>query len=249
MQKRFLVLVILLVAVIAAAGAQQTIRIGYWDGAPYVVSQPGGKAPVGAAVDYWTTIIAPAMKANIEWVGPTPMLRLLSQLKSGDIDAVLVIGKNPEREKLYQYPALPFLHYQPGIAMLKENPLAAIKTPGDLSGMKLGTAEGAVVVDFVKNAPVTWDNVTTATWIQDQYTKLANKRIDGVFNLGLEGLQYEASKTYPGRFKFLPIPVPSVDIYTGFAKTDKATAFLKLYNDVNAKNASAVPGLVGKYIN
>ena len=38
------------------------------------------------------------------------MLRLLSQLKSGDIDAVLVIGKNPEREKLYQYPALPFLH-------------------------------------------------------------------------------------------------------------------------------------------
>ena len=35
MQKRFLVLVILLVAVIAAAGAQQTIRIGYWDGAPW----------------------------------------------------------------------------------------------------------------------------------------------------------------------------------------------------------------------
>ena len=177
------------------------------------------------------------------------MLRLLSQLKSGEIDALLIIGKNSEREKLYQFPSAPFLHFQPGLAVLKEYPLSAIKSQEDLAGMKVGTAQGALVVDFIKNANVTWDNVATATWIQDQLTKVANKRIDAVFNLGIAGLQYEASRSFAGKFKFLQLPVPSSDIFTAFAKTDRATALLKLYNEANAKNAAAVDGLVKTYTN
>jgi ABC-type amino acid transport substrate-binding protein len=249
MQKRLLVLAILLAAVTAMAGAQQTIKIGFWDNAPFVVGQPGGKPPVGAAIDYWNTCLAPAMNVKVEWVGPTALPRLLSQLQSGDIDAVLIVGKNPDREKLYLFPALPYLSFQPGLAVLKDYPRDAIKTADDVAGMKIGYANGLLVVDFLKNSKATWDNLSTATWIQDNYAKLANKRVDAVFNLGIAGLQYEASKTYAGKFKFLTLPVAPSPIYSAFAKTDRGTAFLKLYNDANAKNASAVDALVKKYTN
>ena len=247
MLKRVMALGILLGAVLATAGAQQVIRIGFFDNGPFVLGQPGGKPPVGAAVDYWNTIVAPAMNVKVQWVGPTPMLRLLSELKTGDLDALLVVGKNPERAQLFLYPAAPFVRFQPGIAVLKENPLTVIKTQDDLSGLRVGTAQGAVVSDFIKTAKVTWDNVSTATWIQDGFAKLANKRIDAVFNLTLDGLQYEASQTYPGKFKFLALPVPPADIFTAFSKTDRGAAFLKQYDAINAKNASAMEKLVKKY--
>jgi len=248
MLKRVVALGVLLVAVLVTAGGQQVIRIGFFDNGPFVLGQPGGKPPVGAAVDYWNTIVAPAMNVKVEWVGPTPMLRLLSQLQTGDLDALLAMGKNPERAQIYLYPTAPFVRFQPGIAVLKENPLTVIKTQDDLSGLSVGYAQGAVVPDFIKTAKVTWDNVSSATWVQDDFGKLANKRIDAVFNLTLDGLRYEASQTYAGRFKFLSLPVPPADIFTVFSKTDKGAAFLKQYDAINAKNASAMEGLVRKYI-
>lgn len=128
MYKRFVAGVILLAGVIAAAGAQETIKMGYWDNAPFVIAQPGGAPPAGAAVDYWTAIVAPAMNVKVAWVGPTALPRLLIQLQSGEIDAVLVAARTPEREKLFQFAAAPSLHFLPGLAVLKENPLAAIKS-------------------------------------------------------------------------------------------------------------------------
>jgi ABC-type amino acid transport substrate-binding protein len=247
MRKFFIVLLVLFVAVATMAGAQQTIKVGYWDIGPFVVGQPGGKVPIGAAVDYWDTIVAPAMNVRVEWVGPTPMLRLQKQLETGDIDALLIIARNPEREKLFQFPSAPYIKFQPGIAVRKDSRLSAVKTQDDLAALRVGYVQGAVMPDFIKNSKVTWDNVTTATWIQDCYGKLANKRIDAVFNLGLDSLQYEAAKTYAGKFRFLSFPIPASDIYTAFAKTDRGTAFLKLYDAVNSKNASAMPGLVKKY--
>jgi hypothetical protein len=38
-------------------------------------------------------------------------------------------------------------------------------------------------------------------------------------------------------------------IYTLFAKSEKASAFLKLYNEANTKNMAAMEGLVKKYLN
>jgi len=248
MFKRFFVIAVLLAVILGAVGAQQTIRIGYFDNGPYVLGQPGGKPPVGSAVDYWNTIVAPAMNVKVEWVGPTPMLRLLNQVKSGDVDAVLIVARNAEREKVMSYAATPFIKFQPGIAVLKDNALDVVKNQDDIAGMRLGTSEGAIVSDFVKSAKVTWDNVSTATWMADCLTKAANKRIDGVFNLGVVGLQYEASQGYPGKFKFLALPVPGTDIYTAFSRTDRGAAFLKLYDPVNTKNASAMDALTRKYI-
>ena len=248
MLKRLCVIVVLLAATLATAGAQQAIRIGYWDNGPFVLGQPGGKPPVGSAVDYWTTVVAPALNVKVEWVGPTPLLRLMNQIQSGDIDAILIVARNPDREKVMLFPARPYISFQPALTVSKDNPLAAVKSQDDIAGMRVGYAEGAAVPEFMKTAKITWDNVSTATWIADGYKKLANKRVDAVFNLGLVGLQYEATRGFADKFKFLTLPVPPSDIYTSFAKGDRGAAFLKAYDAVNAKNASAMDALTKKYL-
>jgi len=245
--KRFLVLSALLGLIVSGVSAQDSIKIAYFELRPYAIPQPGGKDPIGASVDYWNEVVAPAMKVKVVWVGPTPMLRLLSQLEAGDVDAALVLGKNPDREKKFLYPNSPYFLFRPTIAVNKDSPLTEIKTQDDISGMRLGTAQGAVVPDFVKTAKVTWDNVTTPDWIHDSLVKLAAKRIDGVVDLGNAALAYDAAQTLPGRFKFLSIPVTPAPIFTGFAKTARGAAFLKAYNAVNDKNASKAEELLKKY--
>lgn len=248
MAKRSVFLSVLLAAVALAAGAQQTIRVGYFELQPYAYPVQGQRAPAGAAVEYWSTYVAPAMGVTVEWVGPTPLLRLLSQMDSGALDAVLVLGKNPERAAKYLLPPTPYMHFRPGLAVLKESPLNEIKTQDDVAGFKVGYAEGAVVVDFMKTARITWDNVTTATWVQDGLTKLAAKRVDAVFDLGIDALRYQASLTFPGRFRFVGLPIPPADLYTGFAKTDRGAAFLKLYIDANARHVASMAGIIDRYL-
>jgi polar amino acid transport system substrate-binding protein len=246
--KRFAVLFALLAVIVVGASAQNTIRIGYFELKPYAIPQPGGQPPIGASVDYWNTIVAPAMKVKVEWVGPNPMLRLLSQMESGEIDAVLVLARNPDREKKFLYPTTPSLLFRPTIAVNKDSPLKEIKTQNDIAGMTLGTAQGAVVPDFVKTANVRWDNVTTPNWIHDCLVKLAGKRIDGVVDLGNAAMAYDAAQTLPGKFRFLPLPVAPAPIYTAFSKSARGAELLKLFNAVNDKNAAKAEMLLKKYI-
>ncbi|HUI73200.1 MAG TPA: transporter substrate-binding domain-containing protein [Spirochaetia bacterium] len=245
--KRFLIFVTLLAVIVGGANAEGTIKIGYFELKPYAIPQQGGQPPIGASIDYWNTIVAPAMNVKVQWVGPNPMLRLMSQLESGEVDAVLVLGKNPDREKKFLYPTTPYLMFRSTLAVNKDSPLKEIKTQDDIAGMRLGTAQGAVVPDFAKTAKVTWDNVTTPDWIHDCLVKLAGKRIDGVVDLGHAAMAYDAAQTLPGKFRFLPFPVPPAPIYTAFAKNERGAAFLKLYNIINDKNAPKAGLLEKKY--
>lgn len=184
----------------------------------------------------------------MEWLGPTPPLRLFKQLETGDVDAILILGKNPDRQKIYLYPAKPYLRMRPALTFLKDNPRDAIKNQDDLAGLKIGYFQGGVVPDFLKTANVTFDYLTSTNWQQDNFAKLVNKRVDAVFNLNVEALAYEAAQTYAGKFKFLQLPVPPSEIYTAFAKTDRGAAFLQKYDQVNNKNSTVVDTLIKKYI-
>ena len=73
-------------------------------------------------------------------------------------------------------------------------------------------------------------------------------RVDAVFDLGMDALRYQASLTFPGRFKFLPLPDPPSDLYTLFARTARGAALVSLYNTANAKHAGSMPALIARYL-
>ncbi len=244
--KRIFFVLILFAAVIMTAGAQQTIKVGYFENQPWIIPQEG-KDPTGAAVDFWQTIIAPAMKIKTVWVGPMPMLRMLDDLSKGNIDAVLILGKNPEREKLFLYPSTPCMYMRAGLALLKDNPLTKIESKEDLAGMRIGYVAGAIIPDIMKSDKITIDNISTANWEQDNFVKMVNKRVDAVGNLNIESLIFQAGKSGYS-FKFLTLPIAPNPIYTVFVNSPKGSELLKLYNEIIVKNTGAIDTLVKKYI-
>ncbi len=248
MKRLFLIIAALVMAASAVSAQQQTIRIGYFENQPWVIPQEG-KEPTGAAIDFWQTIVAPALKVKVEWIGPIPMLRMLDDLSKGNIDAILILGKNPEREKLYIYPTTPCIYFKAGIAVLKENPLAKVEKQEDLFGMRIGYVAGAIVPDLFKNEKITVDNINTTNWEQDNFVKMVNKRVDAVGNLNIESLIYQAGKGgYADKFKFLTLPMAPNPIYTVFVNSAKGSALAKAYNDVVLKNPNAIETLVKKYL-
>ncbi len=246
--KRIAIVAIFFSAVLAAASAQQTIKVGYFENQPWVIPQEG-KDPTGAAVDFWQTVIAPSMKVKTQWVGPLPMARMLDDLQKGNLDAVLILGKNPEREKLFLYPKTSYLGMRVGLALLKENPLQAVKTTQDLEGMRIGYVQGAMIPDFVKSDKIVIDNISTTNWEQDDFVKMMNKRVDAVMNLNVESLIFQAGKAgYTDKFKFLMLPVQPSLIYTVFTNSARGSSLLKLYEEAVVKDPKAMDSLIKKYI-
>jgi ABC-type amino acid transport substrate-binding protein len=78
----------------------------------------------------------------------------------------------PFVEGLYQFPTTPYILFQPGLALLKDNPLAAIKTAADVSGLKIGYANGLAMADFLKLYNTVNDkNASALDGLVKKYTK------------------------------------------------------------------------------
>lgn len=238
---------VLMAAFAVATPAQETIRIGYFDIKPWVIPQAG--SPTGAAVEYWEKTLAPAMQVKVEWVGPTSMMRLLKQLENGEIDAAVVLSRTPEREKLYRYPAVPYVKFHPTLAVAKSSRLTAINGQSDLDGLRVGFQQGGFIPPFLKTSRATLDLVASNTWLHDNFVKMFASRVDAVFDVGGESLLYEATRGgHLDQVKLLALPVPPQDIYTAFASTPRAEAFLKRYDPANEKNARLMEALIKKYV-
>ena len=234
-------------ALATSAVADDTVNIGFFEMQPWIVPHQGGK-PTGLAVDYWEKTLAPAMNVTLKWSGPTPMLRLLQQLEAGEIDAVVILSKTPEREKLFVYPKLSFVQFQPTLAVLKESRLAAVKSASDLAGVRIGYQQGGFVPPFLKDPQIKLDLISSPNWLQDNFAKLLASRVDAVFDVGTESLILLASMNGQAeKFRFVPLPVPPQPIFSAFARTPRGTALAAKYEPVNAQNAAAFKDVVEKF--
>ena len=101
------------------ADAQGILRIGYWHIPPHVIEAVGGK-PKGAAISYFDEYIGPRLGMTIAWDEDiTPPTRLMDQLRQGQKDAMIFLGKTKERTEYLHYPD-PYLDIPQTLAFLKE---------------------------------------------------------------------------------------------------------------------------------
>ena len=79
--------------------AQDALKIGYFDIPPHVTGAEGGK-PQGAAISYFEEFIAPRFGVPFEWNAEvTAPTRLMYQLGSGEIDAMIFASKVAKHTK------------------------------------------------------------------------------------------------------------------------------------------------------
>ncbi|WP_413560682.1 substrate-binding periplasmic protein [Bdellovibrio sp. HCB209] len=185
MQYRLLfVLILCFVSMHAQAAKPRVLRVAAVQGPPHVTNAES-EQPSGSAPDFMRKYVFPELKKkfnmDVVWKS-SPFKREQRDLEMGNIDMLFLVLKTPEREKIFDYSAEPFLEEQPGVIVAKDfqkgKTSVSVK---EFAGKTVGQMAGAVVADpFTKQG--TKVIFLTGEDIGERLSNLVEThRIDGVF--------------------------------------------------------------------
>lgn len=227
----------------------QTLKIGYFQLEPYVIPDPQGGPPTGIVVEFWEEYLAQAMGVQLEWIGPYPFPRLERMLETGELDTVFIMIKTPPREAKFLFPSEPFFYMQPGLTILKEDPMPPLTSLEDIYGLKLGYIEGANLPPYLINDNIILDRSSQTDYKMANFQKLLRKRIDAILDLNMLSNRYEAQQRgLWEKFRMVPLPVDPTPMYTCFAQSSQGQIFLNLYvNNIQNIPENAIYDIIDRY--
>lgn len=214
-----------------AVRAQETLRIGYWNIPPHVI-EVVGKKPKGAAISYFDEYIAPRLGVTVAWDEDiTPPTRLMDQLRNGQKDAMIFLGKTKERTDYLHYPD-PYLDILQTLAFLNSHPISRITRVSELYGLRVGFLVGGRLPDVLRDDRIKFDLIAGERLFQRNVEKLLLGRINAIYaplTIALTNIikQMEVSD----QVKLVPIEfLEPVLIYTVFSKETVSEAVVEKYN-------------------
>jgi len=145
MRKMFMYLCLFaIVSVLNAYGEE--IKVAYFDFPPLVISGTDkDQKPTGSMVNYYEKM-AKHLGMSVKWIGPMPAPRAIYFAKKNEVDAVIFLTKNPDREKIVLYPEKPVYIMTPVVCLRKESKLNKVDSWSDLISdkdiKKIGTIYG-----------------------------------------------------------------------------------------------------------
>ena len=213
---------------------QDIMKIGYFYLEPFIIEKKGAVNPIGVSVDYWEKYIAPKMGVNIKWVGPLPIARMYYYLDTGEIDAVFICVKNPDREKKYLFPSRPYCMGHASLWVLKESPLETLTDVSQLNGWRIGFVQGSVVNPFLSQGNIMLENAQGEDYKTINFSKLFVGRLDAIYDHNEYTLAYEAVRRgFRQKLRVIFLPLEPAQYFSAFANTERGVTFLHLYEPVN----------------
>ncbi len=215
----------------SAAQVQETLSIGYFDLPPHVVRTEGGM-PKGAAISYFEEYIAPHLGITIKWdTESTPPTRLMNQLRNGEKDAMIFLGKTEERTEYLHYPN-PYLVIPETLAFKNEHSINTIREVGDLHGLTVGFLVGGRIPDSLRDDKIRYDLIAGKRLFERNVEKLLLGRIDAIYaplSTALTNIIDEMGVS--DQIKLVPIEfLEPVRIYTVFSGKTVRQDFVGIYN-------------------
>lgn len=235
----------------AKTDVTETVKMGIFNLEPFLVDMGDGEKPGGVTIDYWEQYIAPKMGVKLAISGPYPVLRLFKMLETGEIDVIPQLTKNPERDELYLYPTKPFSDIKTCLVVENDSPVKQITKQEDLFGLRIGFFEGGTVPDLLKHDSISIEFVTQADFRKVNLEKLVAKRIDAMFDLNYTSMLYDIYKMgFKDKVRTVLLPIPSINVYSIFTRSEKGEKLLKLYEKANneVSQTGAFEELTQKYM-
>ena len=211
--------------------AQEILRVGYWNIPPHVTGVVSNK-PTGAAIGYFDEYIAPRLGITIAWdTDITPPTRLMDQLRKGQKDAMIFLGKTKERTNYLHYPD-PYLEIPQTLAFLKDYPIKRIASVSDLYGLRVGFLVGGRLPDELHDDRIHYDLIAGERLFQRNIEKLLLGRIDAVYApLTIALTNIVKQMELDDQVKLVPIEfLEPVLIYTVFSKKTVSEIVVERYN-------------------
>jgi polar amino acid transport system substrate-binding protein len=214
-----------------AVEAQERLRMGYFDLPPHVVKVEDG-VPKGAAISYFEEYIAPHLGIAVEWDREAiPPTRLMNQLRNGEKDAMVFLGKTEERTGYLHYPD-PYLIIPETLAFKNGHSLDRITKASDLHGLTVGFLVGGRIPDPLRDDRITYDLIAGKRLFERNVEKLLLGRIDAIYAPLSTALVDIIDEMEVGdRVKLVPIEfLDLVQIYTVFSKKTVPESIVENYN-------------------
>ena len=221
-----------LLLVEGAARAQETLRIGYFDLPPHVTGVEDG-VPVGAAISYFEEYIVPNLGVTVEWDAEvTPPTRLMNQLKNGEKDAMIFLGKTKERTEFLHYPE-PYLIIPETLAFKTDHQINTIEKVSDIHGLTIGFLVAGRIPDALRDDNIKFDLLAGKRLFERNVEKLLLGRIDAIYaplSTALVNIIDEMGVS--DQIKLVEIDfLGLVKIYTVFCKKTVGEELIERYNE------------------
>jgi polar amino acid transport system substrate-binding protein len=225
---------------LGAAGSlgAETLRIGVFLHPPIVMQKTPDGPPYGPGVEYAKAVaLALGYEPKIELL---PIARLLSYIANGSLDMALELAMNDDRKAFVYYPDEPCFITHTALTVRADNPLKAISSVKDISGMRIGYLLGAYTGSFFAGvSDVTFDYVSGENSIAQNLSKLLAGRIDAILDQNEYSSIAEARRQgMAQKIRVLPLPGNAVKGYVVFSRAGpNADALLRAYNALNGTPA------------
>jgi polar amino acid transport system substrate-binding protein len=215
-----------------AVQAQETLRMGYFDLPPHVDRVEGG-IPKGAAISYFEEFIAPHLGVSVVWdTVATPPTRLMDQLRNGEKDAMVFLGRTEERTGYLHYPD-PYLIIPETLAFKAGHPIDRVTNVSELHGLTVGFLVGGRIPDPLRDDEIKFDLIAGKRLFERNVEKLMLGRIDAIYApLSTALVNIIDEMEVSDQVKLVPIEfLEVVQIYTVFSKKTVGDHIVENYNN------------------
>ena len=205
--------------------------MGYFDVPPHVVKAEDGTTK-GAAIGYFEEYIAPHLGITVIWDSEaTPPTRLMNQLRNGDKDAMIFLGKTKERTEYLHYPD-PYLTVPETLAFKKDNSVGRVTEVSDLHGLTVGFLVAGRIPDSLRDDKIEFDLIAGKRLFERNVEKLLLGRIDAVYApLSTALVKIIDEMGVRDQVKLVPIEfLEPVRIFTVFSKKTVSKKVVENYN-------------------
>lgn len=198
----------------------ETLRVGFFDLKPHIqTAKQANKEVTGPAIVY-LRLIADKMGVTLDIQKEAlPLDRLLQNLRDGQLDVAVALGKNPERERYLDYPEQPFYWMHSSLMVLKSSPLQQIKTAEELKPLKIGVYSNGYLSPLLRNPQLKTYKLYGSNLIYRSYQMLELHRFDAMYSPDQFDFKGEAiAYHFLDSIRILRLPEPPIGLYTAFSK-------------------------------
>ncbi|MBB1521438.1 substrate-binding periplasmic protein [Aquipseudomonas guryensis] len=207
--------VLLVTPTTQAAG--ESLRVGYFDLPPHTRTE-GAQPSGGISVAYFELI---ARKMDLRGVSYSrlPLPRLLKMLERGELDMILLLAKDAERDARFLYPQQALFSTASVLAVQASNPLAAIHSAEDLLALRIGIWQDGYRSPLMRDPRLQLQTLSGDNVMNKGLRMVAAGRVDAFYFPDDFTLKYEAKNLgNQVQIKVLTMPEQPLRVYSVFSR-------------------------------
>lgn len=209
--------------------APKQVTVAFYEMAPHMYSDK--TEYLGAVPEFLNKNIFAQTEWKIKWK-PYQFSRVLKDLEMGRVDMAVLLVKNEERQKLFNFSELPLYQSQSAIVVKKESKLTKLANLDPLKGLHLVHNLGMVVPAYFNPLGINFEYVSGEKSFDRGLRILRSGRVDGFFVPLMSEAVYHLQKK--DEFRILQIPRPAFDLYIAFRKGLSADLIAKVNAEMKA---------------